>query len=102
MLGANVYAPALVAGEIVSVARLAQQTAMSRQDAAVSAILDPDAADWRTRVIANAGAGDTTLYTSRMQRRNSAATVVNGALSLTVTAAAPLRVVFDGVGNVAT
>ena len=101
MLGANVYTPALVAGDVMSVTRLAQQTAMSRQDAVVSAILDPDASDWRTRVVANAGAGDTTLYTSRMLRRNSGATVVNGASSLTVTAANPLRVVFDGAGNVA-
>jgi MSHA pilin protein MshC len=100
MLGANAYIPAHMAGDVIAVSRLAQQTALARQDASVSVVVDVDAADWRSRVFVNEGTADTAVYTSRTERRNSTSTVVNGALSAPVTAAEPLRIVFDGLGNV--
>ena len=56
MVGSNAYAPALVSQQLIALGRLAQQTALARQDASVSLDVDQDAGDWRLRVQVDDGA----------------------------------------------
>ena len=55
MVGSNAYAPALVSQQLIALGRLAQQTALSRQDASVSLDVDQNAGDWRFRVLVDDG-----------------------------------------------
>ena len=57
LVGSNAYAPALVSEQLIALGRLAQQTALSRQDAAVSLDIDQNAGDWRIRVLVDDGDG---------------------------------------------
>jgi len=100
MVSGSAYAPALVAQQLLAVGRLAQQTAMARQDATISIDVDQDAGDWRFRVQVNDGVMTTTATEERAHIANTSVVVVNGATSVPLGPAAPLRLSFDGLGSV--
>jgi len=102
MVGGNAYAPALVSQQLIALGRLAQQTAMSRQDATVSLDVDQDAGDWRFRVQVDDGIATITAREERTEIANTGVTVANGALNLSLGATAPLHLAFDGLGSLAT
>jgi prepilin-type N-terminal cleavage/methylation domain-containing protein len=99
MVGGNAYAPALISQQLIALGRFAQQTAMSRQDVSVSLDVDQNAGDWRFRVQVNDGANSLTAREERADIANTSIAVANGAMTLPLSAAAPLRLAFDGLGN---
>ncbi len=101
MVGSNAYAPALVSQQLIALGRLAQQTALSRQDASISLDVDQNAGDWRFRVLVDDGSSVVTAHEERADLANTSLTVSNGALSASLGPAASLRLVFDGVGDLA-
>ena len=62
MVGSNAYAPALISQQFVALGRLAQQTALSRQDASVSLDVDQNTGDWRFRVQVDDGTSTITAH----------------------------------------
>lgn len=96
MVGSNAYAPALVSQQLVALGRLAQQTALSRQDASVSLDVDQNAGDWRFRVLVDDGSSVATAHEERADLANITLTISNGALSASLGPAASLHLVFDG------
>jgi prepilin-type N-terminal cleavage/methylation domain-containing protein len=101
LVGSNAYAPALVSEQLIALGRLAQQTALSRQDAAVSLDIDQNAGDWRMRVLVDDGTGPVTMREELVEIRNTAIAVSNGAVNLPLGATVPLHVGFDGLGSLA-
>ena len=101
MVGGNAYAPALVTEQLIALGRFAQQTALSRQDAAVSLDVDQSAGDWRFRVRVDDGVATITAREERAEIRNTSVVVANGALTASLGAAAPLHLAFDGLGSLA-
>ncbi len=99
LVGSNAYAPARISEQLIALGRLAQQTALSRQDATVSLDIDQPALDWRVRVIVNDATGTTIADEERVEVRNTTIIVHNAAVALSLGAAAPLHLVFDGLGN---
>ena len=102
MVSANAYAPALVCDQLIALGRLAQQTALTRQDAMVSLDVDQDAGAWRLRVQVASGAGTTTAREERAEIRNTGVVVINGAQTASLGPSAALRLTFDGLGNLNT
>ena len=101
LVGSNAYAPALVSEQLIALGRLAQQTALSRQDAAVSLDIDQTAGDWRIRVLLDDGTGPATVREELVEIRNTSIVVGNGAVDLALGATVPLHVGFDGLGSLA-
>ncbi len=99
MVGSNAYAPAFVAQQLIAIGRLAQQTALSRQDAVVSLDVDQNAGDWRFRVLVDDGASVVTAHEERADLANTTLTVSNGALNVPLGPTTSLHLVFDGVGG---
>jgi MSHA pilin protein MshC len=101
LVGGNAYAPALVSEQLIALGRLAQQTALSRQDAVVSLDIDQNAGDWRMRVLVDDGTGPVTAREELVEIRNTSIVVGNGAVSLPLDATVPLHLGFDGLGSLA-
>ncbi len=101
MVGSNAYAPALISQQLIAVGRLAQQTAMARQDASVSLDVDQNAGDWRFRVQVDDGSSLVTAYEQRGEILNTVLTVSNGGVTIPLAPAASLHLVFDGIGGLA-
>jgi prepilin-type N-terminal cleavage/methylation domain-containing protein len=101
MVSGNAYAPALVAQQLLAVGRLAQQTALARQDATVAIEVDQDAGDWRFRVQVDDGVTTTTAVEERASIANTSVVVMNGATTVSLGPATALSLSFDGLGSVA-
>jgi Tfp pilus assembly protein FimT len=99
MVGRNAYAPTLVSQQLIALGRLAQQTALARQDASVSLDVDQNAGDWRFRVQVDDGASVATAHEERADVANTSLTVANGASNVPLGPAASLHLVFDGIGG---
>ena len=101
LVGSNAYAPALVSEQLIALGRLAQQTALSRQDATVSLDIDQNVGSWRMRVLVDDGAGTTTVREELVEDPQHLDRRGNGALNLSLGATVPLHVGFDGLGSLA-
>ncbi len=101
MVGSNAYAPALISQQFVAIGRLAQQTALARQDASVSLDVDQNGGDWRFRVQVDDGASTATAHEERTAVLNTNLTVSSGAVTVPLGPAASLHLVFDGIGGLA-
>ena len=100
LVGDSAFAPAFAADEIVAFTRLAQQTALARQDAAVRVEVVADGTDWRLRVRVDPGTGAVDLREQRVARKNTAIVAASGATSLPLSTS-PLVLAFDGLGALA-
>jgi len=96
----SAFAPAFAADEIVAFTRLAQQTALSRQDATVRVEVVADGTDWWLRVRADPGTGTIDLREQRIARKNTAIVAASGAVSAPLSTL-PLVLAFDGLGGLA-
>ncbi len=99
LMGASAYAPSLAAQELIALARLAQQTALARQDATVALELSATASDWQYAVLVDDGATLATLRTETSPRRGAAVTVQNAGINTQLSTTTALRLEFDGLGN---
>jgi len=96
----SAFAPAFAADEIVAFTRLGQQTALSRQDAAVRVEVVADGGDWRLRVRMDPGSGTIDVREQRVARKNTAIVAASGATSAALSTS-PLVLSFDGLGGLA-
>jgi MSHA pilin protein MshC len=101
MVGRSAYAPALVAQQVVALARLAQQTALSRQDAVVVLNIDRSAGAWRFRVRVTDAVSTNTAAEERADLSNTSVVIENGPITLPLGASDSLLLTFDGLGGLA-
>lgn len=101
MVGRNAYAGALVSQQVIALGRLAQQTALARQDAVVGLDIDQNAGDWRFRVQVTVDGTTVASTEERAEISDTAVMIANGATTAPLGPAAALHLTFDGLGGLA-
>lgn len=94
----SAFAPGIVSETLIAEARIAQQIAASRRDAAVTLTVDRLGADWRFRVATSV---DGVVRTQQVAAENTGIQAASGAVSDDLDAATPLVLQFGHDGDLA-